>query len=487
MKGTSLSAAGLGMFPFQYANPFSFRSPTDPPFSGIQIAAHSFYDEGMEPCLDLLQETGAINTLLVSFHSYYGAIGRPSHLMGDHGFPKPDNTKRNLRRNWVEHHEKFYSGTSLRHIEPEKEETYSGKDIMHDLLPAAHERGMKVYERLYEPQGLRHGEQVEQLVRNFGSALEINFEGEINPAPCLNHPGYRNWLTGTVRDLFSTYDLDGIQFGAERCGPLGYMLHWDVKPTACFCRYCRQQMEGLNIDPERLRKGFSELYGYLRELRSADAPPPGGAWHIFLRHLMQYPEIMSWSWQWHRTQNEVHQLVHDAIKEINPQARVGRHVSCVETAMDMFYRAGAPFEEMTANCDFIKVILYHEINGPRLAGRYLNALGDTIYKGIPHELILQMFYALYGHDASKNPDLKDLERLGLSPDFVFSETRRVVAETKGGGWGTEPWHSRPETIYEAVIKAFEAGARGVVASREYEEMTLPSLKAYGDGVREMSA
>ena len=31
------------------------------PFVGIQIAAHSFYDEGIEYCLDLLKETAGVN------------------------------------------------------------------------------------------------------------------------------------------------------------------------------------------------------------------------------------------------------------------------------------------------------------------------------------------------------------------------------------------------------------------------------------------
>ncbi len=42
----------------------------------------------------------------------------------------------------------------------------------------------------------------------------------------------------------------------------------------------------------------------------------------------------------------------------------------------------------------------------------------------------------------------------------------------------------PDTIYQVVLKAYEAGANGVVASREYEEMTVPNLEAFGRGVRE---
>jgi hypothetical protein len=36
-----------------------------------------------------------------------------------------------------------------------------------------------------------------------------------------------------------------------------------------------------------------------------------------------------------------------------------------------------------------------------------------------------------------------------------------------------------QKIFEATLKAFEAGAGGIVVSREYEEMRLPNLKAVG--------
>jgi hypothetical protein len=39
-----------------------------------------------------------------------------------------------------------------------------------------------------------------------------------------------------------------------------------------------------------------------------------------------------------------------------------------------------------------------------------------------------------------------------------------------------------KSIYSSVIKTFDAGATGVLASREYDEMQLPSLKAFGDGI-----
>jgi hypothetical protein len=499
LKNTAIASTALGIAPQMAGKTFATHSglPATDPFSGIQIAAHSFYDEGMDYCLDLLQGKAALNNLMVSFHAYYGAIGRPKQVMGDHGVPKPDNSKRTLRRCWVDHNEKFYADTPLRHKGVKKDEFFADKNIMNDLLEGAHKRGMTVYERLYEP----HGESVNEVVENYDSVFEINFEGNRTGNPCLNHPHYQNFILGTVRDLFSNYDLDGIQFGAERSGPMGGLLHWNGKP-ACFCEHCQKRMKENNIDPERLRTGFAELHQYMNELQKSDAAPSDGAWTVYLRHMMQYPETLTWEWQWHRAQNELHKMVYDSIKKIKPEAQVGRHVSCVETAMDMFYRAGAPFEEMTPNNDFIKIITYHEITGPRLLWWHLTPLGKTIYKELSHEQILDLFYTQNHHNKSKNPSLKDLEKAGLSPDFVRSETKRAVVGAKGKAaiysgvgmdipvgssfWGNKPWYSNPKGVYEAVVGAFEAGAKGVVASREYEEMTLSSLKAFGDGVREFS-
>ena len=43
----------------------------------------------------------------------------------------------------------------------------------------------------------------------------------------------------------------------------------------------------------------------------------------------------------------------------------------------------------------------------------------------------------------------------------------------------------PETIYQATLKSFEAGAHGIVISREYEEMQIEHLKAVGRAYRQV--
>ena len=84
---------------------------------------------------------------------------------------------------------------------------------------------------------------------------------------------------------------------------------------------------------------------------------------------------------------------------------------------------------------------------------------------------------------------------GLSPDYVYRETKRCVDAVEGrvpvyAGLGFDiPWQqdnfpSDPKVVYQATVKAFEAGAKGLVVSREYDEMRLDNLRAVGKALKD---
>ena len=52
-------------------------------------------------------------------------------------------------------------------------------------------------------------------------------------------------------------------------------------------------------------------------------------------------------------------------------------------------------------------------------------------------------------------------------------------------WNSEHFPSNPERVYEAVIKAFDAVADGIVISREYDEMRAKNLEAVGRAIKEL--
>jgi hypothetical protein len=465
------------------------------PFVGIQIAAHSFYDEGIEYCLDMLTETAGVNALLISSHSYYGAMGRPLEVMADHGVPKADNSKRKLPRVWVKHHEKYFVDTRLRHVAPDSDALYAGREVFTDLSDAARERGMRLYARHYQP-----SKESARYVKGFADVLARDHEGKPHYKPCWNNPDYRGYLLGTMRDMFETYPLDGLQYGAERPTPLTDVL---FKGTGfiCFCEHCRSRGKAEGINVVRAQDGGRTLCKFMESLRKGSAKTPDGILPEFLAILLKYPELLAWERLWHESGNEVHKLLYKEIKAIRPEADVGRHVDHRQSSWDLMYRAGSRYQDMTEHVDFIKPILYHDILGPRLKSNYLDALGQGLLRELSLEQSLGLFYAWFRHSPKAEPTLDGLEN-GLSPEYVYRETKRAVDGAagraavysgigldipSGSGWGTDVWQTDPDEVYAVVSKAFQAGAVGIVASREYEEITFDSLRVVGRAVRDANA
>ncbi len=184
--------------------------------------------------------------------------------------------------------------------------------------------------------------------------------------------------------------------------------------------------------------------------------------------------------------------------DVQPQAAIGRHVDHRQSSWDLFYRAGSRYQDMPDHADFVKPVLYHDILGPRLKVNYLEPLQQGLLKELTLEQSLNLFYAWFGHSPDTEPNLSKLAE-GLSPDYVYDETKRAVDGVagraavysgigldipKGGGWGKDVWQSDADEVYQAVRKAFDAGAAGIVASREYEEITTGSLAFVGRAVRD---
>ena len=103
---------------------------------------------------------------------------------------------------------------------------------------------------------------------------------------------------------------------------------------------------------------------------------------------------------------------------------------------------------------------------------------------------------LFGYDKNVEAKANELTK-GGTPDYVYRETKRSVASAEGKtkiypgiGFNLPPAGTPPnaptddpDTIYQYVMKAYEAGANGIVVSREYEELTVPNLRAVGRAVR----
>ena len=295
--------------------------------------------------------------------------------------------------------------------------------------------------------------------------------------------------------------MDGLQYGAERVGPLSEVLFRGDVPS-CFCEHCNARNEAANIDPKRAKEGYAQLYQLIQSLESGKPKPDDGVMTAVLRILMKYPEVLAWYQQWFQADEEIQTMVYQTAKAQRPNADVGQHVDHQRSSWDIFYRAAVSYGDMAKHNDFIKPIVYHDILGPRLREWVIERMQARVLNDLSENQALDLYYALFGHDASREPDLGELPEQGLSPEYVYREIKRCVDGANGeakvyAGIGFDVPHyvpngmkkfpSDPETTFQATRRALEAGAAGVVASREYAEMTVPNLQAFGRAVREVGA
>ncbi len=459
-------------------------------FIGIQMGPHSLLDEGIDRCLDLIQETAAVNAVFVYSQTYHMEMRRPLQTLAqDHGAPVKEMRGRKLPLVWMRPREQYYTGTPLRHQKIDAGYEYANRDLFAELVEPMRKRRMRLYARILEGSGSIPME----AVANFSKVLIRDVYGRPRPQPCWNNPDYKNWWTSTVEDMFRSYQLDGLQWGAERHGPLMNVL-LNGTPPFCFCEHCqaRCRTQGINVD--RARQGFQELHASVRALQQGNSKS-GGAFTGLLRILLRYPEVLAWEYQYRMSREEVAQAIYGTVKSIQPRAQVGWHVDHQQSSWDQVYRAEVTYGEMAAYADFIKPIVYHDILGPRIRWWYLDRLQKSVLNEVPLDESLNLYYALFGYDKKTEPSLDQLDKSGFSPDYVYRETKRTVMETGGKAkvypgigfdvpWNGQHYPSDPEKVYQAVLKGFEAGADGILISREYDEMRLANLKAVGRAVRQ---
>jgi hypothetical protein len=461
-------------------------------FIGIQMGPHSLFDEGIEPCLDFIQQTAAVNAVLVYSQSYFIDSHRPTETLArDHGMPFKELNGRKLPFLWVRPRDDYYSGTILRYRKPEAGTEFGDRDLFAELVEPVRRRQMKLYARILETSGKPAMDGIE----NFQKVVAVDVYGQPMEMGCWNNPDYKRFWAATAEDLFRSYELDGLQWGAERHGPLMTTLLSGSAPF-CFCEHCQARCRAQGISVERARKGFTELHVFVQALLQG-SQKPGGAFTGLLRVLLRYPEVLSWEYQYRLSREETAQAIYATVKRIKPKAQAGWHVDHQQSSWDQVYRAEMTYGEMAAYSDFIKPIVYHDILGPRVRWWVLDRLQKSVLGEVSLEESLDLYYDTFGYDRKREPSLERLDQTGFSSDYVYRETKRTVLEAAGKAkvypgigfdvpWNGKHYPSEPENVYQAVRKGFEAGADGIVISREYDEMRRANLEAVGRGVSEAS-
>ena len=478
-------SAGAGAVLAMPAVSFPSQSKT---MIGIQVGAVSFVDEGTEQVLDNLQERARVNTLFLAVFTYgRGIAGRqiPGQPLPDHG--KQEYDLKFHGGNFATPHAEFYKNTVLKET---RAPDHGNLDILAEVLPATRNRGMKVICWL------------EDVFRadlpNIEKLQERDLHGRHAETLCVNNPEYRNFLTGLVEDYTRSYDIDGLMWGSERQGALCDSLGatHDTPPVdpgevTCFCEFCRAKAKQRGINFERAREGFLELEKFVRASRTGKRPVDG--YHVqFWRLLLRYPELAAWEMLWTDSLRETYAAIYKAVKTAKQSIPVGWHI-WHNNSFNPIYRAEQDLHELSTYSDFIKVVMYNNCGGERMA-LYADNVGSTLYGDLSKQAIIDLNYGLMNF---KERSYDQIPHTGLSSDYVFRETKRALAGLEGTNtliWPgididipTDRGNSKctPQSVKEAVLAVFHAGASGVLLSRKYSEMRLANLNGAGDAVREL--
>lgn len=225
-----------------------------------------------------------------------------------------------------------------------------------------------------------------------------------------------------------------------------------------------------------------ELAKFVNSSRQGQRPVDG--YYVELWRLMlRFPELLAWEMFWTDSLRETYAAIYKHVKEVKPSLGVGWHI-CSTNSFNPFYRAQQDLAAIAPVSDFLKIVMYNNCGGERMAG-YIESVHRTLYGDVPQQELLEFHYRVLDY---KEGSLADIPFTGLSADSVYRETKRSCAGVKGTKtqlWSgididipTAPNHSKctPEGVRDAVLAAFNGGADGVVLSRKYSEMELTNLK-----------
>jgi hypothetical protein len=209
----------------------------------------------------------------------------------------------------------------------------------------------------------------------------------------------------------------------------------------------------------------------------------------FWRLLVEYPELLAWEKLWNDGQFDSYRAINQAAKAVRKDLPVGFHVWHLNS-FSPFWRAEQDYARLAAVADFLKVVVYNNCGGPRLAG-YVRGVQRTLFGDLTPDEVLRLHYRWLGYDEKP---LAELAAGGLSSDYVYRETLRAKDGVAGKSaiypgididvpTGRGQKQTTPADVRDAVQAALRAGADGVILSRKYSEMRLANLSGAGEGLR----
>ena len=438
-----------------------------------QINAVSLIDEGTAEVLDILQGKAAATGVMITAHGFNPEVIDRGRIWPGHG---PRDSHGSLGGYFATSHEAYYKGLLLGSPQV-RDSLFANFDVMAAVNEEARRRGLDVFVYILESASTGG---FQRKITGWPRVLEIDVQGRRSQLPCINHPAYREWKFAILEDLYSSYAFNGLLWGVERWGPLHKVIAGDS--PACFCSHCRKVAVDAGLNWNRVKRGYAELYDLLSRCSS------GAEENALLRCILGNSEILGWEWAWTQSYLSFHRELYGVAKWLEPTRSFGLglwHYYFINPLL----QAEWDLREFSRSADFIRPILYHRVEGPRIK-RYL-AMLKCMLPSVDRDTVWEII-----SDVQKLslPPLKEFEEDGLTPEYVKQGVTNVRAMTAPGtkilaGIGVDVFEeglasqTKPRDLEAAVFAAHTSGADGITISRNYAEMRHANLEAIGRAVR----
>ena len=151
--------------------------------------------------------------------------------------------------------------------------------------------------------------------------------------------------------------------------------------------------------------------------------PVDGDYVELWRLMLRYPELLAWEQLWHDSLRETYKAIYGKVKSVKPAFR-SAGTSGTTTPSSPIYRAEQDLQQLAPCSDFLKVVIYHNVAGERMA-QYIDNVASAEYGGVPQEELLDFHYRVLGYKGEKS--YAEIPQTGFSSDYVLEETKRARA------------------------------------------------------------
>ena len=197
--------------------------------------------------------------------------------------------------------------------------------------------------------------------------------------------------------------------------------------------------------------------------------------------MLRYPELLAWEMLWTDSLRETYAAIYKQVKEVKPSLGVGWHIWHTNS-FNPIYRAEQDLAAIAPVSDFLKIVIYHNCGGERMA-EYIESVHQTLYGDVPQQELLDFHYRVLDY---QEKSLAEIPFTGLSADYVYRETKRAragLAGTKTQLWpGIDidiPTAAESQQVHTGRDQGRSAG--GVSRRRRWRDSVA---KVFGDEARQ---